>query len=170
MPPSLWSYQWWNNILYWCGKSDATLSSAILFQFNCALIILIYRIVMDLASLLFQEELGPDQLCQDIVRSNKIVLSWPLIFKSLFYGFLIVPAGSHSHEVASVNPHILVHRKLCINVPLYIYRFAFFKKLILCFILYWVSIVSFMIMLVGGVGSTKVVMALTDLKYTLATL
>ena len=51
------------------------------------------------------------------------------------------------------------------------YSFAFFQKTFSPYmILYWVRMVLFVVMLVDGVVSTKVVMALTTLAEALATL
>ena len=98
----------------------ATWSSFVLLQCYGALAILIVNIFMDLVSLLFQEVLGPDHQGQEIVHSEKVVLSWTLSVKFLFAGLNIGPSVYHGHKPTSVSPHILVHRKYCINIPLYI--------------------------------------------------
>ena len=103
-----------------------TLFSAILLQFEGSQIIVIYNIVVNLVSLFFQEVSVSDHLCRDIVHFGKLGLSWSLSVQKQS-GFNIGPSGSHGHESTSVTPNILVHRKFCINVPLYISRICILK-------------------------------------------
>ena len=58
--------------------------SSILLELDGALIILIDNIIMDILSLFFQKVVGPDHLCQYIVHSDKLGLSWTLSVKFLF--------------------------------------------------------------------------------------
>ena len=101
--------------------------SAIIIQFYCALIILIDNIVMDLVYLFFQEVLGIYHLCQDIIHFGKIEASWSLSVQFLFSGFHIDPSGFHGHESTITTPHILVHRKFCIEISLYISIFVYWQ-------------------------------------------
>ena len=97
-----------------------TWSSAIIIQFDGTIIILIYNIFVDIVSLLSQEILGLDQLCQVITHSNKISLIWNIIVQLFFSVLNIGPVSYHGCESTSVNPCIVVHHKLCINIPFYI--------------------------------------------------
>ena len=60
-----------------------TLSSAIIFQFDGSLVILIDNSVMDIIFLLFQEVLGPYHLGQDISSPTRLASVEILVF-SLF--------------------------------------------------------------------------------------
>ena len=99
-----------------------TWSSAILIQFEGALVISIDNIVMGILFLLFQDVSGPDRLGQDIFHTDKIILIWNLSSKSLFSGFDICPARHHVHEITIVDTHLLVPLKCWFDVPLYISR------------------------------------------------
>ena len=105
----------------------ATLLSTILFWFDDALVILTDKIAMDIVSLLFQEVPVPDHLGQEIIHSKNSGLSLCLVVQFLFTGLDIGPSCYHGHETTSMDPHILVHRKLCINVPLYVSRLVYWQ-------------------------------------------
>ena len=105
----------------------ANLLSLVILQSDYTLIILIDKFFMDLIPLLFQELSGPYHLLQDIIYSENIGLSWTISVQFLFYGLNIGPYFYHVHEDTSVNTHILVYIKWCINVPIYIARFVYLQ-------------------------------------------
>ena len=78
------------------------------------------NIVVDILYLLIQEVSGPDHLVQDIAHSDKLVISCTLGDLFLFSVLFIDPYCSHTHEITSVAPRILVKLKCCINITLYI--------------------------------------------------
>ena len=80
---------------------------------------------MDLVSFLFQEVSGPYHLGQDIVYSYMLGLSLSLGVQFLFHGLEIPPSGYHGHKTTFVDPHILMNRKFCINMPLYISKLVY---------------------------------------------
>ena len=105
----------------------ATWLYSLIIQFYGTMLILIDNIVMDLVYLLFQEVLGPDHLCQDIIYYANLGLSWNISVKFFFAELKIGTSGSHVHEAIIVTNNILVHRKYCISIPLYIARFLYWQ-------------------------------------------
>ena len=72
------------------------------------MIILIYNIVVDLISLLFQEVLGPDHLGQDVVHTDKLGISLTLGVQFLFDRLDVVSSCFRIHGTTSLAPCVLV--------------------------------------------------------------
>ena len=76
---------------------------------------------MDLISLISEKLSVPYHLGRDIIHFYKIGLIWNLSVQ--FFSVMdIFPSCSHGHETTSVDPNILVHRKLFINIQIFIAR------------------------------------------------
>ena len=76
----------------------------------------------------FQEVLFTDYLSQEIIYYNKIGLSLTLGVQILFFGLIVCSSCSYGYEATSMYPRILVYRKRCINVPLYISQIFLFTE------------------------------------------
>ena len=84
------------------------------------MVILVKNIVIDLISLLFEEVSGSYHLVKETVYPDKLVLSLPFGAKFLFVRLNIGSWCYHGHKTTDMASHVLVHLKLCINVPLYV--------------------------------------------------